>query len=175
MERDLKGKRMQIEEQIKALQRVKAKIDLYKKVISNIEIEKDSEDPESKTLEKEHPGLIAEFCDEITVFCSKRVEMLGNPQKASMAPPIPREPVEPELLEKTDKPKKPEPPVEAEPRDPLKFLLKYKYLDGKTVSFRTKDGKITGKVRGLVVPNIRVETDSGYDVDVPPKELTVEG
>jgi hypothetical protein len=163
---------MLIEEQIKKLQRVKAKIDLYKKVQSNVtsELTSVNQDKEHKALEAEYPGLLAEFVQEMDAFCSKRIEMLGNgsverpapppvPTTAAAAPePLAKKPI---ILEAPDQ----------EPKDPLRFLMKYKHLDGKTVTWMSKDGQVTGKVRGILTPNIIVETESGFTLPVEPKLL----
>jgi hypothetical protein len=165
---------MLIEEQIKNLQRIKAKIDLYKKVASNVQDELASvnQDEEHKALEREFPGLLAEFCQEIGAFCSKRVEQLGNggsvPRAVELPPPEAQQPVKDEA-----RPILPPDSTEEEPTDPLRFLLKYKHLDGKTVAWTTKDGQVQGKVRGLLAPNIIVETDTGHTVKVAGKILKV--
>lgn len=162
---------MLIEEQIKKLQRVKAKIDLFRKIQTNVqnELASASSDQEHKALEAQFPGLFAEFCAELDSFCTHRAETMGNggmepqPQRVVAEAPTPA-------------PAAPSPPPQdpnQEPIDPLKFLLKYRGLDGKRVSFSSKDGKVEGTVRGLVTPFIKVETDSGFVVDVPPRELKV--
>jgi hypothetical protein len=167
---------VRIEEQIKALQRTKAKIDLYRKVQKNVEAELNlmGQDEEHKKLELEHPGLLKEFCSEVSLFCEKRVEALDNPKPE--APKREQERQQESLL--SLKPQ-PTPPVrvpvasEEEPGDPIRFLMKYKHLDNKKVEFETKDGLVTGTVRGLVTPFIKVQTDTGYVVDVEPSKLKV--
>lgn len=164
---------MQIEEQIKSLLKIKAKIDLYRKVVGNIEAEKTSKDPEHVSLQKDHPGLITEFCDEILDFCNSRIQSLGNP--TSQAPkPTPRKeesfvPLDPPRTDPTIKNADDE-----EPRDPLRFLMKYKNMEGKSVTFKTKDGVIKAKIRGCVAPNLVVETEMGVTLQIPPRELTFE-
>lgn len=166
---------MQIEEQIKKLQRIKAKIDLYRKVQGNVQDELVSvnQDSEHKSLEAEYPGLLSEFCSEIDAFCNKRVEQLGNPtahvpvaeSPAEVSRPRPQEQPKPAVHQVAM--------IDDEPTDPLRFLMKHKALDGKRVSFQSKDGLVQGTVRGLVTPFIKVETDSGFVIDVKPKELSV--
>lgn len=165
---------MLIEEQIRKLQRIKAKIDLYKKVTANIQDELASvnQDAEHKALEAQFPGLFAEFCQEMNAFCAKRAEQLGSggdsPPNQVTGPtaPVPQE-------EKPPAPLPVLPTVEDEPADPLRFLLKYKHLDGKTVTWVSKDGPVQGKVRGLLSPNVIVETDSGFTLPVQAKLLKV--
>jgi hypothetical protein len=60
-----------------------------------------------------------------------------------------------------------------EPTDPLSFLLKWRHLDAKKVKFETPDGEVSGTVKGLVTPNVIVETDLGYVVKVDPNKLKV--
>src|SRR5690606_9935680 len=62
-------------------------------------------------------------------------------------------------------------PSEDEPSDPLRFLLKHRALDGKKVTFESRDGTITGVVRGLVAPFLKVETSTGFTVKVRPSEI----
>lgn len=172
---------MLIEEQIKKLLRTKAKIDLYRKIAANVEAEKASinQDAEHKKLEGEHPGLLKEFCEEILTFCNTNINALGN------GSPVPA--LKPVIASGTSTPVEPDPlalkvdvtgkqvaqPMGDEPVDPLRFLIQHRHLDGKKVKFTTKDGEVTGIVRGLVVPNVKIVTDNGYEVAVPPKELTV--
>lgn len=159
-----------IEEQIKALQRIKAKIELYQKVSLTITDEAKLKTESTKKLDLEYPGLLQEFCDEICTFCADQMRSLGRgPLVYAKANP------EPQIV-------KPEPVVNPdvipqaemdEPTDPLRFLLKYKAWEGKKVSFPSKDGQVNGTVRGMVVPYLKVETDTGFVIDVKPKELKV--
>jgi hypothetical protein len=168
---------MLIEEQIKKLQRVKAKIDLYKKVQSNVtsELTSVNQDKEHKALEAEYPGLLAEFVQEMDAFCSKRIEMLGNgEQPRRVSEPTPNggavnDPGPPQPATKPVTP--PIQMIDDEPADPLRFLMKYKHLDGKKVTWMSKDGQVTGTVRGLLTPNVIVESDNGFTLPVPAREL----
>ncbi len=167
---------MLIEEQIKKLQRIKAKIDLYKKVVANVQDELASvnQDAEHKTLEQQYPGLLGEFCSELTGFCAGVIEQLGNGDSVPAATPPRRVP---EAVEAQPEPPKPKTPPatsvdDSEPADPLRFLMKYRHLDGKKVTWMTKDGQVQGVVRGMVTPNIIVETESGFTVPVPGRDLT---
>ena len=162
---------MQIEEQIKKLQRIKAKIDLHRRLISNLKADSEAKDPEHKALEAEHPGLFEEFCKEIVDFSVDRIQTLSNPE----APKLPTATeriiyAEPETENQPVAPK----PQAQPPMDPLKFLMANKHLEGKKISFKTKDGIITGTVRGISLPaSLKVETDTGYDISIPPSEVTV--
>lgn len=167
---------MNIDEQIKSLQRIKTTIELYKKLGDNISSEKASKNPEHLALEKDHPKLLEQFCSEVIAFCELRISQLTNPKAAQVhaqtvaivsgttptptPAPAPSTPlVTPENTE--------------ESLDPIRFLTKYRRLDGKKVSFQTKDGLILGTVRGVRPPNLVVETDSGYEITIAPKEITV--
>ena len=168
---------MLIEEQIKSLLRVKAKVDLYKKIISTIEAEKSSKSEEQEALNSEFPGLLNEFCGEILTFCSKRVDDLGNMRKESPSAVTivdqPQIPMQSQPVAQVQAPAAPT--EEVEPTDPLKFLLKYRHMDGKRVTVTTRDGNVEGTVRGMVAPNIKVETDTGYIVGVPPRTVKIIG
>jgi hypothetical protein len=166
---------VRIEEQIKRLQRIKAKIDLFKRLVANVqdELAAVGESAEHKALEAEHPGLLTEFCAEIREFSTRRIEQLGSGEEG--ANPTPPKRVVAPVREEAPPPPAPQPQANAEeePRDPLKFLLKYRHLEGKRVSFSSKDGPVQGTVRGMVTPHITVETDTGFVLTVPPKELKV--
>lgn len=173
---------MQIEEQIKSLLKIKAKIDLYRKVMENISAELKSEDPAHKELEKDHPGLMKEFCTEVLGFCEERVQVLGNP---STQPANPVASASQESLEKVKKMENPSSTQKAaengkaiiddlnapEPIDPLRFTLKYRGMVGKKVMFSTPNGEVTGVVKAAVTPFLRVETDTGHYISIKPSEV----
>lgn len=162
-----------IEEQIKKLQRVKAKIDLYTKVQANISAEQANKDPEALKLDAEHPGLMKEFCAEISAFCTDRVGQLGSGDA-----PRPRPTEHGAVLDAPTQPEAPRvrPPIISqaemdEPQDPLRFMMKYKHLAGKKVKVKTVHGDVEGVVRGVTVPFIKVETETGFVVDSLPKDI----
>lgn len=169
---------MKIDEQIKILMKRKAEIELFTKLADNIKAEIGSMDPEHKKLEADYPGLMKAFCDKVAIFCEQNIGELSVIEH-TVTPPRPVEHVEfhKERGQQTPTPKvAPTPPInpeDDEPTDPLRFLLKHKGMEKKRVEFTTKDGTIQGTVRGLVTPNIIVETDSGYTIQVKPKELKI--
>jgi hypothetical protein len=160
---------MQIEEQIQKLLRLKAKIDLYKNLISHLNVESGLKDDFHASIENAHPGVLKEFFEELHAFASKRVGVLDSSGASQPAPAQAAPQVQPPKPEKR--------PVEsdpnAEPRDPLSFMRKYQHLYGKKVSWATPDGTVTGTVRGIVVPYLKVDTDTGFTVTVEPKQIQV--
>lgn len=50
--------------------------------------------------------------------------------------------------------------------DPVKFALRHRHLEGKSVQFTNQDGTFNGKVVGLNAPNIILEMPSGNKVQV---------
>lgn len=157
---------MNIDEQIKTLMRVKEKIELYRAVIKNVQTF--LKESFGNTAESLYPGLANEFENEISDFCQSRIDVLNGTRAVK---PSPLRPEEMQPLDAVEtKPPKTVTPDEA---DPVKFLMKHRHLDGKTVKFMSNGSEITGRVRGLVVPNITIETDLGYVVQVKPSEIQV--
>ncbi len=163
---------LDIERQILELQRIREKIGLYKTLLVNVESELTAKTEEHKVLEANHAGLLKEFVAEITGFCNYKIDELGNGPKRPTAK-IPIEPIMPEPLAidlTKENPKVP-PSNTDEPTDPLKFLLKWRHLEGKKVRFQTRNGEVTGTVRGMVTPYLKVETDTGHLANVSPREI----
>jgi len=117
--------------------------------------------------------------DDLTKFCVARIVQIERPKSA---PPITPEPSEGEIVKK--RANKPDPMKAAlekaqatdedgEPLDPLMFMKKYRHLDGKEVTVKTKNGDVKAIVRGMTVPFILVETVTGHNVQVKPKDLIV--
>lgn len=159
---------------IEELLRLRAKVKLYKQVQENVEAEMALASTEHKDLEKEYPGLLEEFVNEITLFCNRRIEDLGNgPKRPQAIDAVAVVPVTEEDRPAPPPPAKVQPNLADEPVDPLKFLLKWRHLDSKRVKFKTKDGEVEGTVRGMVTPFLRIQTDTGYDVNVKPQEVQV--
>lgn len=159
---------LQIDQKIKELLRLKAKINLYSTLLTSIKAEVVETSPEHAELTKEHPGLLKEFCAEVEVFCNGEIGKLGN--SGTYAPEAPKRAVA--AVKEAQAPEVPQKPKE--PSDPLRFLLKWKHLDNKRVSFETRDGIIFGKVVGLVVPFLRVETEiNGAVIDVDPLKINI--
>ena len=61
------------------------------------------------------------------------------------------------------------------PVDPVRFAMDNKHLDGKRVRIETKDGPIKGKVHGVNPSNqtLVIQTDTGYEIEVPPSQVSV--
>lgn len=124
-------------------------------------------------METEHPNLLAEFIEEVTYFSNKRLATLQGVNLGSSQPNETIEnPVVKEAVANTAASVSP-PSEDEEPRDPVRFLMKYRYLDGKRVKVETPNGEIEGRVKGLVTPFIRIETNLGYEINVPPKAVRV--
>lgn len=166
---------MLIEEQIKKLLRTKAKIDLYKKIEVSLQAEVTAleTDEDHKKLEAEHPGLIKEFCEELGGYCHQQVSELSY-VKQTATPAHVETSVVTQVIEK---PKVTFTPIPAndEPTDPLKFMMKYRHYESRRVTVETPNGPVGGVVRGLVTPYIIVQTDTGHDAKVFPKNIKLEG
>lgn len=153
---------MQIEDQIKALLRTKAKIDEYRRVIKYV-----TEDSTStEEFDDKYPGLREEFTAELIEICNSRIEMLGNPVKPS-APKQMLETVENPIVKANPAPAE----NHGEPNDPLRFLQKYRHLDGKKVVYSSKDGDVQGVVRGMITPFLKVELNTGYVINAEPAKI----
>lgn len=68
---------------------------------------------------------------------------------------------------------RPQPPAK-KGQDILQFAMSHRHLDGKRVTVTTKNGKVGGVVRGMLMPNIIVQTDTGHEAHIPPEQITVE-
>ena len=139
----------------------------FQSLIKSLENQKVSENEDSSE---------AEVAEEVTEFCIRRINELSSNSVTNLTQSHlvgqKRDIQEEKLLKFSEK----EPireSVESEPADPLRFLAKWKHLDGKTVSFETKDGEVSGTVRGLVTPDVIVVTSNGYNVKVAPTKLRV--
>lgn len=172
---------MSIEEQIKKLQRIKAHIELYERLKDNINDEANKKEEEHSKFESEHPGLLTQFIKEISSFCDKKVKELNNyefdkknsTKKQNKLPEKQETKDKKQDIAKTKK-ESVHDPFSDVPEDPLRFALKYKHLEGKRVSIETNNGEVSGVIRGVNVPNIVVETDTNYTIQVPPKDLQLE-
>jgi hypothetical protein len=159
-------KPMTIKDEIKRLQRLEAKIVLYDALLAQVRVRTDVGLPCD-----EHEGLYGEFIDEIRQFVEGRITDINNSiiTPAKQQAPI----VQPPVAQPHTPPK--ETPASTsgdEPTDPLKFLLKHKALDRKRVIYHSKDGDVQGTVCGLIAPFIKITTDTGFVLNVPPKDLT---
>lgn len=162
-----------LEQEILKLQRIRELLGLYRTLLGNVQAELSANTKEHQTLETNHPGLLKDFVGEISAFCTNKIEELGNGPRPQR---IPIQPIMPETLEKEPPPKeKTQVPQNNsdEPTDPLKFLLKYRHLEGKKVSFDTKNGEVTGTVKGMVTPHLRIETDTGHVASVRPTDIRI--
>lgn len=167
-----------IEQEIQKLLRLKAKVNLYQMMLANVQNELDSKSKDHDELEKTHAGLLTEFVAEVSAFCEAKIDLLGNGPVNQKPAPVQR-PSESEVVNKPadsnlqkETVKVVDPSTE-EPTDPLKFLLKWRHLEGKKVAFETRNGEVTGTVRGMVTPNLKVELDTGYTASVRPTDIKV--
>jgi hypothetical protein len=159
---------MLLEDKIKTLLKRKAKLDLYKKLMVSLETEKVDKDEDKAILESEFPGLLVDFCNEVLGFCKQRMTELQTLEDDT--------PKAPKVQAKVEAAPQPAPVLQApvdpdEPTDILKFAMKYRHLDGKHVTVVSPDGEVGATVVGMVMPFLKVFTDTGYTVDISPKDI----
>lgn len=167
-----------LEKQIKELQRKQKKVEIYQEIADNLLKQTDSQTLEVLKIEQDYPGLIKEVCTEVISFLEHKRSILcelGHDVTVGNSPMTTDVAKEGAATQVTVKPpetvKQLVDPVE--PTDPIRFLLKYKFLDGKLVNVTTPNGDVKAKVVGLLTPYIRVETETGYTVNVEPKHIKV--
>lgn len=159
-----------IDEQIKKLQRKKQKIDLYERIIKNLDSEK--KDPE---------GLMQEVSEEVKRFCKAMIGKIEESESESVAPKVATKPkaVEPVAEAKVAAPGEPKRiqvnPMDGVTMDPLRFVVTFKDWPGKIV--KVKDGVgnlVPGKVVGASFPNLRIELDSTKEIVAVSPENIIE-
>ena len=145
---------MTIKEEIQRLQRLESKIALYETLIEWVR------ELAAPACEAE---VYTEFAREIQTIVESKINEINGlttvPIRQS-APVSSKEVIVPPPVAQTD-----------EPTDPLKFLLKYRHLDRKRIIYKSKDGEVPGIVCGLIAPLIKIMTDTGFMINVPPRDI----
>jgi hypothetical protein len=165
-------------DQIKALQKKQATIDMYSQADSLLQ--------SSLKNPAEHEGVAEEVLAVLGEFIASRKHHLesGAPEVAQ-APAV--EPFTPEemtairaLLQRLSQRATSDAPAPATPQprvtdrnDKLRFALENKSLENKRVSVDTEHGRVLGVVVGLDAPNVIVKTDTGYTVPVDVRHIKV--
>jgi hypothetical protein len=160
-----------LDDQLKELQRRKAKIELYNAAFKSMKFHSDKFKDIAQEVRLEIDGFIADKIFKIEdgeveqpteAFTDQEVKILKK--MANMAAERAKEP--------TARPQEPKvkKPV-AETQDVLSFALKYRSWGGKNVNV-AKAGK--GKVVGMEAPHILVKLETnGMTVKVPPEDITL--
>lgn len=184
-----------LDEQIKALQRKKAKIDLFERIILNL-------DKEGKEL-SDFPGLMKEVAESVQTFCKAQVSVIENEsaiQNTQRTPPAPKpqevataetvRDVEAELRAEIESltmetgkthngapPAKPKKKIiiseDATFQDPLKFIVHFRDWMNKSVLLKDDLGHTApGELVGAAFPNLKVRVGE-KTVVVDPKYVSL--
>ena len=150
---------MSIKDEILKLQRKVCLQDMYSQLENLVEIN------QSIFIEDNHSGLFVEFMIDIKAFIQGRIAGLDSTTQpiTKQTPVAVNEPQSQSITKPAADP--------AEITDPLKFLMKYRGLEKKRIEYASKDGPVQGTVLGLAAPNIRISLDTGFVINVNPKDL----
>jgi len=159
---------MSLAEQIEKLQRLQKKADTYRRMLISLQSEFRKED--------ENEELNEELLKDFEHFVNQRVEALENfkplqPEKVAVQPSesaVKKEAAQPAKTKEEE--------LVADiyadvPTDPLRFMQKFKHLANADVMMETPNGPVKGKVTRLNIPNVIVETDTGYVVEASPLDV----
>lgn len=138
-----------LDEQIKILQRKKAKIELFERIIANLGKEKDGL--------PEFPGLMSEVAVSIQDFCKNQISSIEGSQ-----PPAPVNPSPVTVNEKVTEalPTKRQINIEKDEifGDTLKFIVHFKEWVNKDIILHDDSGNSAkGVFLGIAYPNVRVK------------------
>lgn len=160
-----------LDEQIKLLQRKKAKIDLFQRIIINLGKEKD-EIPD-------FPGLMSEVAASVKSFCETQVRLIENEDGEKPKKVAKTEVSSSEELEEIPEPTKPVGKARVIPKkediysDALKFVTHFKDMVGQEVEFVDGVGnKLKGSLVGASFPNLKIDI-GGRVVVIDPRNVNI--
>lgn len=191
-----------LEQQLKELQTKKAKIAYFREALAALDLlSKPNEGDESSAearnqaivdltdfidaqiklieegkpqtpAEKEEAPVAGQFsADEVVVLKQLAARAQG---RTPPTPPQQNNPVQPSAFGPEDGAPAQKPAAPKKQQDVLQFALAHRHLADKRVIVKTKDGEVGGTVRGILMPNIIVVTDTGHEAAVPPETIRLE-
>lgn len=170
-----------LQETLSKLRKLEAKINFLKKIQEDLK-------EKAEAAKKDANYDEAKAIGEVISYITGRISQIENGDAELILPEtrVVRNQSEPQVSkgtfideeeEETPNPKrKPAKPVDDDPElpnDPLKFAMKFRHLDGKTVMVVTDNGNVDAKVRGVdpAQKGIIVTTSTGYTLTVSPKKI----
>ena len=156
-----------LKEKLKELQSKLEEVRLYGDIIADLE--------EAKKMgaKKDTSAPIEKVMNAVIGFCKSQIDSIEEdaPERKIEVPGPSL--VQPKTKEDRLETKKEE-LTQAADNDPLRFLVKHKHLQGKTVKVSSKNGEVVGKVVSLAAPtHVVVTTETGYTIQVTPDKLEV--
>lgn len=178
-----------LDQQLQALQVKRAKIEVFSEIITNFGLLKEASDT-AQTLAREE--AIAEMTEILSAKIaalqsgqdqpeekselSAETNSIFSPQEVEILKSLCAKAVQRDQAQAnknaflSDSPA----PAPKKKQDILSFALAHRHLDGKRVVVTTKDGSVGGVVRGMLMPNIIVVTDTGHTAHVLPEQIIAE-